>query len=504
MKDSFPQFTRYKIESRLSQGGMGAIYVAKHIELDRQVALKVPFMTSGPELVERFVREGKMLAKLDHPNIVRVYDAESENGSAFIAMALIEGKSLDQYLLNDLPPIEKTVKWAISLSDALAHIHARDIFHRDIKTANIIIDSMGRPVLVDFGISLDDQETRLTLSAGQFIGTLRYASPESLNGDPQKGRSDIYSFGVVLYECLSGAFPYESNDVKSFIVEVMRGSITPLEERRPDLPDWLTKIVGTCLQIKPEKRFASAHQLNEALRAGLLSGDTRRSGRTILSDAYTKDFHAELPDLEPIDSGTPGAEQEYSRLDTVERTEEEPVYEAPLPDITKTAQRDAQAQEEHVYGEDEPEESIEHAGGSLSSIRNVLIGGVLLVGLVVLFMVLNPFASSSSGQTEINVSPIIQELVDLEPAQMEGALRDLRMQGRVIWEKGTGIVESPEKSYLILVGQNDVLAILTPANAEGIRTDILTETLAKGDLESLFGPVNEVHYVLLLDEEITG
>ncbi len=216
-------FGRYRVEKRLGQGAMGAVYLAHDVQLDRQVALKVPHLTAqdSADIVDRLLREAKAAAKLSHPNICRVYDAGTESGMVFIAMEFIDGRVLSEFIDPDhLPDERKCANVVRKLAAALADAHALGIIHRDIKPANVMVNARGDPVLTDFGLArLADQRrtTPAPTQPGTLIGSPAYMSPEQASGDPAKvgPTSDIYSLGVLFFELLTGRLPFRGRCSRS-------------------------------------------------------------------------------------------------------------------------------------------------------------------------------------------------------------------------------------------------------------------------------------------------
>ncbi len=205
----------YRIVDKLGAGGMGEVYRAHDAKLDRDVALKVlpAGSFSDPAARARLLQEARAAAKLNHPHICTVHDVGEAAGQAYIAMELVEGERLDVRLSREPLPVEQTVRYALHLSDALAHAHDRRVVHRDLKSANIVITPDGRAKVLDFGLAKQvredalDETTRSQLSLtspGTVMGTLAYMAPEQLRGGPADARSDIWALGVVMYEMAAG------------------------------------------------------------------------------------------------------------------------------------------------------------------------------------------------------------------------------------------------------------------------------------------------------------
>ena len=214
----------YRIEAKLGEGGMGTVYRAFDTHLDRAVAIKVlrPDAITSPERRRRFLQEAKAASALNHPNIIHIYDISSSEGTDFIAMEFVRGKTLDQLIARNGLPLRDTLNYSIQIADALARAHSAGIIHRDLKPANIIVDEDGRVKLLDFGLAkliepaADSEAATATMAVpenqteeGAIVGTVSYMSPEQAEGLKVDARSDIFSFGSVLYEMITGCRPFE-------------------------------------------------------------------------------------------------------------------------------------------------------------------------------------------------------------------------------------------------------------------------------------------------------
>jgi Tol biopolymer transport system component/predicted Ser/Thr protein kinase len=245
----------YEILAPLGEGGMGQVYKARDTRLDRIVALKV----SKREFTERFEREARAISALNHPHICQLYDV----GPNFLVMEFAEGAPIKGPL-----PLEKALEYSGQILDALDHAHRNKITHRDLKPANIMVTRQGVKLL-DFGLAkletgplqeTDETITQALTKQGQIVGTLQYMSPEQLQGKPADARSDIFSFGAVFYEMLSGKRAFEGSSAASVIAAVLERQPAPLELSPP-----LERMVLTCVEKDPEKRWQSAREVKHAL-----------------------------------------------------------------------------------------------------------------------------------------------------------------------------------------------------------------------------------------------
>ncbi|HEX9799191.1 MAG TPA: protein kinase [Thermoanaerobaculia bacterium] len=274
----------YRIVSKLGEGGMGEVFLAEDTELSRRVALKIlaADVAADPERIERFRREAKAVAALNHPNIVTIHSIEESEGIRFLTMERVEGENLGRLIPADGFPLGRLFELAIPLADALAAAHACGIVHRDLKPANIMVTPDGRVKVLDFGLAklaragdaagehdfahAPTRSVPLT-GEGTILGTAPYMSPEQLQGDPIDHRSDIFSLGVVLYELVSGRRPFAGDSTIELASSILRDTPRPLTELRADVPRHLGRIIGHCLEKDPEARFQSAKDVRNELRS---------------------------------------------------------------------------------------------------------------------------------------------------------------------------------------------------------------------------------------------
>ena len=266
----------YEITAVLGQGGMGQVYRARDTKLDRDVALKVlPTDVADPAHLERFQREAKTVASLNHPHIVTLYSVEEDAGVRFLTMELVEGRALDQLITADGLPLATVLDVGIAIADALAAAHEKGIVHRDLKPANLMLTADGRVKVLDFGLAklveksaLDQTVTKVASITieGAVMGTVPYMSPEQLRAQHVDHRSDIFSLGVLLYEMATGRRPFGGATHTDVMSSILRDAPRPLAQVNPDLPPQLGRIVAQCLEKDPEERYHSAKDIRNALR----------------------------------------------------------------------------------------------------------------------------------------------------------------------------------------------------------------------------------------------
>lgn len=257
---------RYEVLTLLGRGGMAAVYRARDTALQRDIALKVlyPQYAADPEQLARFRREAVLAARLDHPNIVPIYDVGEADGLTFIAMKLITGRSLAERLrlFGPLLPAE-LLPIIDQIAAALDYAHAREVIHRDIKPANILLDGT-QAVLTDFGIARALDTPGLT-STGALIGTPEAMAPEQIRGDRIDGRADVYALGVLIFRCLTGRPPYQGS-VQDILLSHLEQSPPALRQFASDLPERLDDLLRRAMAAHPDDRYASAGMLAQDLR----------------------------------------------------------------------------------------------------------------------------------------------------------------------------------------------------------------------------------------------
>ena len=285
--------SHYRILELIGKGGMGEVYLAEDLELGRQIALKMlpPELVNEPDRLERFRREAKTLAALNHPNIVTIHSVETAESELqdpkspesqapspavhFLTMELVDGRTL----ADSIPPgglaAERILELSVPLADALARAHATGIVHRDLKPGNVMVTSDGRVKVLDFGlaklrgVSLPDGETQLATEGitgeGRVLGTVPYMSPEQVVGREVDPRSDVFSLGVMLFEMATGKKPFRGESSPDLISSILRDTPKRVDLLNEDLPHHLARVIGRCLEKDPERRYQSAIDVRNEL-----------------------------------------------------------------------------------------------------------------------------------------------------------------------------------------------------------------------------------------------
>jgi serine/threonine protein kinase len=285
------QVGHYEILSRLGKGGMGIVYKARDQHLDRFVAIKVlpPELVADPDRKRRFAQEAKAASALNHPNIITIHDIASENGIDFIVMEYVQGKTLAQAIPRRGLKLNEVLKYATQIADALAKAHVAGIIHRDLKPGNIMVDEGGLVKVLDFGLAklterpqVGELESTDSMppwtDEGTILGTAAYMSPEQAAGKPVDARSDIFSFGSVLYEMVTGQRVFQGDSKMSTLAAVLNQEPKPAIEISLSVPHDLEKIITRCLRKDPSRRFqhmadlkVALEELKEESDSGLLS-----------------------------------------------------------------------------------------------------------------------------------------------------------------------------------------------------------------------------------------
>ncbi len=279
--------SHYRILSEISRGGMGIVYCALDLNLDRKVALKVlpSEMAENAERRARFEREAKAVAALDHPNIVTIYSVEEAEGVHFYTMQLVKGKTITELIPKKGLPLKKFFEIAIPLADAVSAAHDQGIVHRDLKPDNLMVGDDGRLKILDFGLAklklghaedgASELPTQSATAEGRILGTVAYMSPEQAEGKSIDHRSDIFSIGIILYEMATGERPFKGDTAASVLSSIIKDTPDPATEVNPTLPRDLGRIIRRCLGKFPGKRFQTAIDLKNELEELKQERDSR-------------------------------------------------------------------------------------------------------------------------------------------------------------------------------------------------------------------------------------
>jgi len=272
---------RYRIEALLGQGGMGRVYKAYDKDLDRVVALKVVRhgVMGETDALKRFKQELVLASKISHKNILRIHDMGEVAGTKFITMAYVEGQDLYGILKeNPKLPLERVLKFARALAEALAAAHAEGVIHRDLKPQNILVNKDDQIFVSDFGLAKSFEEGAQGMTkTGAFLGTPRYMSPEQVEGKPADQRSDLYSYGLMLYEMVVGDVPFTGESTLKVMYQRIQEKPKNPKLLNPSLPSWLVRIIMRCLERDPEARYQTAYEILADLQGSKTSASGARS-----------------------------------------------------------------------------------------------------------------------------------------------------------------------------------------------------------------------------------
>ncbi len=260
---------RYRVVGDLGRGGMATVYKAVDTVLGRTVALKVlhPQYSQDPVFLARFTREAQAAAALDHPGVVEIHDVGQDDDRHFIVMEFVDGQDLKTLIREEAPlPIERAVDLAIQICAAVGHAHVAGLIHRDVKPQNVLVTADDRVKVTDFGIARAAAEAGPT-EPGVVWGTAHYLSPEQAVGQPATPASDVYALGVVLYEMLAGRPPFEADSRPAIAAQHVQAEPPPIQQFNPRVPPQLAAIIARAMAKDPVKRYPTANELGQALRA---------------------------------------------------------------------------------------------------------------------------------------------------------------------------------------------------------------------------------------------
>ncbi len=283
--------SHYRILEKLGEGGMGIVYKAQDLKLERLVALKFLPIQALPSAEEtaRFHQEAKAISSLNHPHIAAIHDIDEADGQKFLVLEYIPGSTLKSRL-KDLRnygrdfPLAEALKYGVQVAEGLAHAHRHGIVHRDVKTDNIMLTEEGDAKITDFGLAKLRGTSPLT-QTGSTLGTVAYMSPEQIRGEEVDFRSDLFSFGCVLYELVTGRLPFQGEHEAAITYSIVNTDPPPAGSVRPGIPPSLEAVIRRCLEKKKESRFQSAEEVAGELRriqTGLAPGAKSDSRRKLL------------------------------------------------------------------------------------------------------------------------------------------------------------------------------------------------------------------------------
>jgi serine/threonine protein kinase len=280
------QFGAYRIVAPLGEGGMAAVYKAYQANMDRYVALKIlpSHFASDPQFVGRFEQEAKMVARLQHTNILPVFDFGHADGYTYIVMPFVETGTLAQLLGHGPLPLPRICQVVSQVASALDYAHAKGVVHRDVKPSNVLLDQQGNCLLTDFGIAKMVEGTSVYTQTGAIVGTPAYMSPEQIRGEKLDGRSDIYSLGIILYEMATGRTPFRAETPPAIFVKHLLDPLPPPHLYNTRLPEGVERVILKALSKDRESRFRTAGEMAAALNraaasAGTSGAETPAGGR---------------------------------------------------------------------------------------------------------------------------------------------------------------------------------------------------------------------------------
>ncbi len=279
----------YQLLEKLGEGAMGEVYHAIDVRLGRAVAIKALKTAASGADKSRFLREARTVSRIDHPNVVTIFDVVEEDDSLYLVMQYVQGRTLRELMVERRPEVGEALRIAGDVAAGLKAAHAIGVVHRDIKPANVMVLPDGSSKILDFGVAHLAEADYTTLTAsGTVVGTLHYMAPEQLAGKPVDPRADIYSLGVVLYEMLSGRVPFAGREAGPLVHDIVSREPVPLPRLVRGLPQGVAAVVSKAMAKRPEDRYAGADELGhdlELVTNGLSAAE--HSTRTALTPATT-------------------------------------------------------------------------------------------------------------------------------------------------------------------------------------------------------------------------
>ncbi len=270
---------QYEIIEQIGAGGMATVYRARQARLDRNVAIKVmhQMFAQDADFVTRFEREARIIAALDHPNIVPLYDYNEQAEQPYLVMKFVEGQTLKEVLTARTIPLEDIRHMMVTIADALTYAHEQGVLHRDVKPSNIIIDNQGYPYLMDFGLARIATQGESTMSANTMLGTPQYISPEQAKGERELDtRTDVYSLGIILYELVAGRVPFVGDSAYAIVHKHIYATVPPPSSLNPEVPPAVDGVLLHALAKEPSQRYETPNQLIKAFEAALDSSGIQK------------------------------------------------------------------------------------------------------------------------------------------------------------------------------------------------------------------------------------
>src|SRR5690349_3920612 len=263
---------QYQIISQYGQGGMATVYKAYHPQLERYVAIKFLQQSFSDDVnfLGRFEREAKIIASLDHPNIVPIYDFNYFDGRPYLIMKLIEGKTLKEVMDDNAVPKSQILDMLVAVANGLTYAHERGVLHRDIKPSNVLIDSTNRPYITDFGLARMTEMSQSTMSQDMLMGTPHYMSPEQAKGTEElTPATDIYSLGVILYEFAVGQVPFSGNTPYAIVHDHIYTALPRPRDLNPDVSPQVETVLVRALAKNPADRYPTAVEMVQAFKQAI-------------------------------------------------------------------------------------------------------------------------------------------------------------------------------------------------------------------------------------------
>jgi len=285
----------YEIKSELGRGGMATVYRGYDPRFEREVAVKVlppEMLHADPQFRLRFQREAKIIARLEHPSIVPVYDVGEENNQLYFVMRFMGGGSLSERIRERVYRVEEAVRLLGQVAPGVDEAHAKGIVHRDLKPSNILFDNQNVPYISDFGIAKLTQAESANVTGSAVIGTPAYMAPEQALGSDVDGRADVYALGVILYEMLTGKQPYQADTPMGLAIKHVTDPVPHILNVKPDLPAWIETIVATAMAKDRNDRFSTAGEMLETMQAFLRGETPIRAGKPLPPSTMQAASHA--------------------------------------------------------------------------------------------------------------------------------------------------------------------------------------------------------------------